>query len=221
MDKRTKLHLPKISDIILTAIGAVLCGVGCGFENFASLGMDAVGSFYDGIRIILGLSLESIGTVSLAVTAVLLIFLLIVDRRYVSIGTVIYMVLYSISANVGTKLLELLVHTEALPLKILIAVTGFAMLSAGLGIYIAVDIGVDAFTGVTLWITDKLHKDLKYVKIACDLILMVAGILLGARIGLFTVVSVLSGGPAIEFCTKKVQRIYIRHMIRKARRTPS
>ena len=59
MDIRTKLHISSLKDIVLTVIGAVLCGLGCGFENFASLGMDAVGTFFDGVRTALKLPLDS------------------------------------------------------------------------------------------------------------------------------------------------------------------
>ena len=213
MDIRTKLHISSLKDIVLTVIGAVLCGLGCGFENFASLGMDAVGTFFDGVRTALKLPLDSIGTVSFLINLALIVFLLFAARKYVSIGTVIYMVIYGIFANLGTVILEKIISSDSIVLRSLIAVSGFVLLTFGLGIYIAVDIGVDAFTGLTLWLTDLTHKDMKYIKIALDLLLMITGIIMGARIGTFTVISVLAGGPVIEFFTLKIQKIYIRGLI--------
>ena len=92
---------------------------------------------------------------------------------------------------------------------------GIAVLTLGLGIYIAVDIGVDPFTGVTLLITEITHKKLQYVKIAMDVVTMTAGILLHARIGALTVLSVLLEGPLIAFFTKQVQLVYFRKLYRK------
>jgi hypothetical protein len=197
-------------DIILTFIGAVLCGTGCGFMNYAALGMDAIGSFYDGIRTALNLSIDTIGTVSIGISIVLIIFLLIVKRKYVNIGTIIYLIVYGIFANISTLCLEKLITSDAVYVKAVISILGILILTYGLGIYIAVDIGVDPFTGLTLYLSDITHKEMQYIKIAIDIIFMVIGILLGARIGAISVISVLAEGPLIAFFTKRVQLWYFK-----------
>ena len=90
MNLRSRFHLPSAGDVILTVIGAILCGLGCGFINYASLGMDAIGLFYDGIRSILELSPNQIGTASYIVCFILSVFLWFADRKYVNIGSIIY-----------------------------------------------------------------------------------------------------------------------------------
>ena len=45
MKNKTGFKIPSFGDIILTVIGAILCGLGCGFMNYAALGMDAIGLF--------------------------------------------------------------------------------------------------------------------------------------------------------------------------------
>ena len=205
----------RIIDIILTVIGAVLCGTGCGFMNYGALGMDAIGSFYDGIRIALDLSIDTIGTVSIGISIVLIIFLLIVRRKYVNIGTVIYLVVYGISANLSTMCLEKLITSDLVYIKAVVSILGIVILTYGVGIYIAVDIGVDPFTGVTLYLSEVTHKKLEYIKIGTDIIFMAIGILLGARIGAVSVISVLSEGPLIAFFTKRVQLWYFKLFFKK------
>ena len=207
----------RIIDIILTFIGAVLCGTGCGFMNYAALGMDAIGSFYDGIRTALNLSIDTIGTVSIGISIVLIIFLLIVKRKYVNIGTIIYLIVYGIFANISTLCLETLITSDAVLVKAVISILGILILTYGLGIYIAVDIGVDPFTGLTLYLSDITHKQMQYIKIATDIIFMVIGILLGARIGAISVISVLAEGPLIAFFTKRVQLWYFKLFFSKKR----
>jgi len=207
----------RIIDIILTFIGAVLCGTGCGFMNYAALGMDAIGSFYDGIRTALNLSIDSIGTVSIGISIVLIIFLLIVKRKYVNVGTIIYLIVYGIFANISTLCLETLITSDAVYVKAVISILGILILTYGLGIYIAVDIGVDPFTGLTLYLSDITHKEMQYIKIAADIIFMVIGILLGARIGAISVISVLAEGPLIAFFTKRVQLWYFKLFFSKKR----
>lgn len=203
---------PRIIDILLTVLGAFLCGSGCGFMNYASLGMDALGTFYDGLRMLLGLSIDNIGTVSLIVNIVLIIFLFFASRKYLSIGTLIFMAGYSLFANLATMLPEAIFTDPNIYIRATIGITGILILCIGLGIYIAVDIGVDPPTGLILYVTDITHKKMQYVKITLDLIVMVAGILLGARIGAITVISVLISGPLIAYFTKIFQKLYFKRL---------
>ena len=83
-----KFKLPSVADTALAVAGAILCGLGCGLVNFASVGMDSVGIFYDGIRNILNLEPDQIGYASYIVSFALSVFLLFADRKYVSFGSI-------------------------------------------------------------------------------------------------------------------------------------
>lgn len=214
MNLRSRFHLPSVGDVILTVIGAILCGLGCGFINYASLGMDAIGLFYDGIRSILDLSPNQIGTASYIVCFILSVFLWFADRKYVNIGSIIYIIMYGAFANIGTVMWEKLTPGSSIYLNALISALGLLILYIGLGIYIAVDIGVDAFTGVMLWLSNITHKDMKYVKIAFDLGLAVIGFLLGGTLGIVTPVSIIIGGPCISFLTRHIQALYFKHLLK-------
>ena len=100
--------------------------------------------------------------------------------------------------------------SDSIYLKAGTGILGVLILSVGLGIYIAVDIGVDPFTGIVLLIKEITHKKLESVKIALDIITIITGILLGARIGALTVIATLTEGPLIAFFTKKVQAFYFK-----------
>ena len=208
MDSKKRLNY--VIDILLTAFAAILCGTGCGLMNYASLGMDAVGTLYDGIRTAFNLSLDSIGTVSMGISIILVIFLFFVKRKYVSTGTVIYFLFYGVFANLSTAALQKFISSDSIYLKAGTGILGVLILSFGLGIYIAVDIGVDPFTGIVLLITETTHKKLESVKIVLDIITIITGILLGARIGALTVIATLTEGPLIAFFTKKVKAFYFK-----------
>ena len=124
MKNKTGFKIPSFGDIILTVIGAILCGLGCGFMNYAALGMDAIGLFYDGIRSILNLSPDQIGTASYIVCAILSVFLWFADRRYVSVGSVIYIVMYGLFANLGTVLWTKLIPDSSIVFNALISASG-------------------------------------------------------------------------------------------------
>ena len=199
--------------MLLAVTGTVLCGFGCGLANFAGMGMDAIGSFYDGLRNVLGFESSQIGTVSYIVSFVLFVFLFIAGRKYIHVGSIIYVLFYGIFANLGTMLMENMITSDIIWLRAMIGVLGLLTLFFGLGIFITIDIGVDAFTGVVLWICDVTHKKMETVKILFDLTLAVSGILMGAHIGILTVISIAAGGPVISFFTKRFQKFYFRHKL--------
>ncbi|MCR4924153.1 MAG: hypothetical protein K5931_09135 [Lachnospiraceae bacterium] len=208
--KKTKIKIPGIKDIFIAVTGAALCGLGLGFVNFSELGMDSVGLFYDGIRKILNLTPDQIGTASYIVSGVLFLFLFIVERKYVSIGSLIYVIVYGAFANLGSYVLEKIISEKNLYLMVILASVGFLIIYFGIALYITVDIGVDAFTGLSLWLTDLTKKPFKAVKIVFDIILAVIGFLMGGKLGVLTFITALAGGPIIAFFTKHLQRLYFR-----------
>ena len=210
-----KIKPPHIIDIMLTIVASILCGLGCGFVNYASLGMDAIGIFYDGIRNVLKLSSHQIGYASYIVSFILFVFLWIVKKKYVSLGSFIYIVMYGVFANLGTLMWQHTIGSGNMLAKIFIAVLGFGILYLGLAIFIAVDIGVDAFTGVMLWLCDITHKDMKIIKVLFDVGLTVIGAILGGKLGAFTIISVLLGGPCLSFITMRIQKIYFQKIVMK------
>ncbi|MBE6015900.1 MAG: hypothetical protein E7241_11170 [Lachnospiraceae bacterium] len=211
--KKPNIRIPNIKDILLSVVGAMLCGVGCGFINSSQLGFDAIGLFYDGIRALLNLSTTEIGTASYIVCAVLTVFLLIVDRKYVSIGSLIYIIFYGAFANLGSAALAMMIPEPRLAIQILIAALGLLLLYVGISIYITIDIGVDVFTGVTLWLNNITGKPFKLVKIIFDLAIAVSGYIMGGTFGVLTLVTVVAGGPCVDFLTKRFQKIYFKEKI--------
>lgn len=211
---KRRFNIPGWSEILLAILGTILCGFGCGLANYAALGMDSIGSFYDGLRNALGFEISQIGTVSYIVSFVLFVFLFFVGRKFINIGSVIYMLFYGIFANLGTTLPGKILPSDILWIRAVTGVAGLLILFFGLGIFITIDIGVDAFTGVVLWLSEITHKKMEHIKIIFDLSLAVIGILLGARIGILTIVSITGGGPCIAFFTKRFQSFYFKRKLR-------
>ena len=209
-----KPKLPNIFDILLALIGVSLCGIGVGFANCASLGLDSIGIFYDGIRNILGFGHEMLGIASFIVSGVLIVFLFFAARKYVSLGTLIYIIAYGSFITVGSLIYNAFVFEDTLPVRIIFSIIGYLLLYFGLGIYIAIDIGVDSFTGIVLYLTDLTHFEMKYVKIVFDVILIIIGAVLGGSLGAATFITMIVAGPIIQFLSKRIQIIYFKFKIK-------
>lgn len=210
-----KINIPNITDIMLAAVGSILCGFGVGLNNGANMGFDGIGVMYDGVRNVLGLNSSQLGFASLIVNLIIIIFLFFAARKYISLGTIIYMAGYSAFTDIGSYTYSLIFHEPTIPIRIIIALIGCAMLYLGLGIYVAIDIGVDSFTGLVLLLRDKTHFELKYVKIAFDISMIVLGVLLGGQFGFITIVAAFLGGPSIQFTADKIQKLYFKRKIKK------
>lgn len=198
-----------LKNILVAAIGVFFTATGAVFNNCAGLGNDSIGIVYDGIRCFFGLSQTQLGTASNIVNVVLVVLLLFIGRKYVSVGTLVYFVPYGLYANIATELYGLLSFSDSLANNILFSVIGCLSLYFGVSLYITVDIGVDPFTGIVLWLTDRVKKEYRIVKIIFDFAMIALGWALGGKAGVVTVLTALTAGPCIQFFHQKVRKALV------------
>lgn len=199
-----KIDIRNIGRVI---IALFLIGIGVAFNNNAGLGNDPIGLFYDGIRVFCNLSVEKLGFVSTIINLALIILLFLVGKRYVSLGTVIYLLPYGLAVKTGTYIYNALAFSKALPLQIAFAFVGCVILYMGVALFITVDIGVDPFTGITLVIVDKTHKNYRTIKPLFDICLLITGAVLGGKAGIITFITMISSGPCIQFFAEYLKKI--------------
>ena len=212
--KKTKFVIPDIYDILLAMIGVSLCGIGVGFANCAVLGLDSIGILYDGIRNVLGFSSDMLGVASFIVSGILIVFLFFAARKYVSLGTLIHTIAYGSFVTVGMIIYNAIISDNIMFIRILFCVIGYLLLYVGIGIYIAIDIGVDAFTGIVLYLADITHIEMKYVKIAFDIALLIIGAILGGTLGVASFVTMVVAGPLINLFSKQFQKLYFKFKLK-------
>lgn len=204
--KQGKISIATVSTAL---IGVLLCGSGVGLNSCAGLGNDSVGILYDGIRSFFGMTSTQLGMASNIVNITLLVLLLFIGRKYVSLGTIVYLVPYGFCVNVGNGLYQMLAVSEALPVRIIFAVCGCLLLCMGVALFITADIGVDPFTGVVLVFVDILKKEYRFVKIGFDITLIIIGFLLGGKAGVVTLVTAVCVGPCIQFFNQKFVKLLV------------
>lgn len=187
--------------------GILLVGVGIAFNASAKLGNDSIGIFYDGVRNTLNLTGAQLGMASNIVNASLVVLLLFIGRHYINVGTFIYILPYGFFVDLGVKLYKVFFPVQFIQFRILAVVIGCLFIWIGVALYIAMDIGVDPFTGVTLVIGDKIGWEYGRTKVLFDITMIIIGTLLGGKIGAVTIVAALAGGPSIHFMSKKFTKI--------------
>lgn len=192
---------------ILAALVGIFCvSLGVAFNNCAGWGNDAVAMLYDGIRVAFGMDSAQLGIASDVVNIVTAVVLFFVARRYISIGTLVYMLPYGFFVGIGTTIYPWIFASDTFVVRILGSVAGCLLLCFGIAVYITIDIGVDPFTGVVLFLTDITKKQYRYVKIAFDCTMIVIGTLLGGKLGVVTFVTAAAVGPTIQFIADRLKR---------------
>jgi len=192
--------------IIVAIFGIFLTGIGVAFNNCAGLGNDPVGIVYDGIRTAAKLNREQLGTASNVVNIILIILLVFIGRRYVHVGTLLSVITYGFFVNIGTQLYNYINIADTFINNCITSVIGCTLLYIGVSIFITMDIGVDAFTGIVLVISNKTGWNFKRTKIVFDFCMIVIGTVLGGKLGAITFITALTAGPTIQFFSNKFKK---------------
>ncbi|MGN0711425.1 MAG: YitT family protein [Anaerovoracaceae bacterium] len=194
-----------IRNIAAALVGIMFVGMGVAFNNCAGWGNDPIGIVYDGFRNAFGMNAAQLGMASNIINLVLVIFLFIAARKYVSIGTFVYLIPYGAFVSMGTILYRHIFINDENITRVLGSAAGCLLLCIGVSIYIAINIGVDPFTGIVLFLTDITGKQYRTVKVVFDLSMIVIGTILGGKLGIVTFVTALTVGPVIQFISERLK----------------
>ena len=111
------------------------------------------------------------------------------------IGTVLNVALIGTATNVALPLLPL--PTEPLP-QLAMSVGGVLTIGLGSGLYLAADLGPGPRDGLMTGLHHRFGWSIRRARTAIELIVLVAGFLLGGTIGLGTVLFAFGIGPVIQ-----------------------
>ena len=163
----------------------------------SNLGSDPFTVLVQGISVQTGLT---VGTVHIIVNAVLIVLMLIFARGYVLPGTVVCALCGGPIIDFWTWLAGGLIPDDlAFGLKLLVAAIGCVVLAAGMSLVIRSDAGTGPNDLVSVILTDKIKKvQFRWVRILCDALFVLTGWLLGATVGVGTIIAVVLIGPAAQ-----------------------
>ncbi|MBU3188814.1 hypothetical protein K9O30_06520 [Clostridium bowmanii] len=183
----------------ISMIGIFAVCIGVSFNNNTLLGNDPVGIIYDGMRAFWGLSYLQLGYVSNFINIGLLLILYLFGRKYLNVGTFLYLIPYGVFISIGSRLYPHIFTSDALGIRLLSGGVGCLLYYIGISLFVASNIGVDPFTGFMLTIRDKTGWSIRRSKITMDVVLTILGFLLGGKFGIITIVTACTTGPAIQF----------------------
>lgn len=129
------------------------------------------------------------GRVHMAICFLIILVLLIVDKTYVKIGTLVCMFCGGPIIDVFNLILKPLFEGDVhIAIKVIVNILGCVILAYGMTIVIKSDAGTGPNDLVAIVISDKLKKKFSIMRVIVDVCFAAVGFLLGGTLGLGTVI---------------------------------
>ncbi len=183
-----RVVLPRLPGLI---VGLVIFGVGIALMARAGLGLGPWEVFHQGISRLTGLEL---GTVSILVGIPVLAAWWPLGERP-GIGTVLNIVFIGTATNVAMSILPTAVD---LPIQLAMMLGGVVTIAIGSGLYLASDLGPGPRDGLMTGLHVRFGWSIRRARTLIELLVLVAGFLMGGTIGLGTIVFALAIGPLVQ-----------------------
>lgn len=187
--------------VIRLIVGSIVMGGGIAIAMKGGFGVDPMALFWEGIHIQTGISY---GTANLVVSGVIILMLFFIDRSQLGIGTIVNSVLVSLSMDL-ISLLPL--ESELFLIRLFLLLIGLVLLAGGIVYYGSANFGRGAFDGLIFGIVNKTKYSIRMIRSSFDLILVILGMLLGAKLSLGPIVSVLTIGYMMQFFHTHLRQI--------------
>ncbi len=199
--------------LMLVLVGVMLVGLGIAINLANNWGSDPATVFAHALSLKFnakGWSFFTVGNVLILMNLIVFIVLTITDKfKYYNIGTFAGTFCIGIFSDMWFNIIsDAVVNLNSLVFKIVWLLLGALILSTGIGLYVAGDMGASPIDLISVAISDHFKK-LSYpiVRIVCDLIFAILGWILGGVIGLTTILCMVLIGPISGFVIKYAKKI--------------
>ena len=182
--------------VIMCVAGVLLSGVAAGTFGFTAFGMDPFQVLAHGTWTLTPLSF---GTFYVVLNGLLLLFMFFFNRRMIGLGTIINLFILGYVVEYTELLLGRLFPSPSVVLRAVLMILALVLASFAASLYFVADMGVSAYDWIALTLSDRKGWPFRVVRVSTDLICVVIGGLLGAAVGIGTVLTAFCMGPVIQF----------------------
>ncbi|NLT12698.1 MAG: hypothetical protein GXY06_09860 [Clostridiaceae bacterium] len=187
--------------VLMTIVGVSVGGFSVGMFIFSAFGTDPFQVLAHGIWRQTNLDF---GTLYMIVNLVMLVGVFFVDKRKIGIGTAINIFVLGYVVSFSTKLFMSWMPDPELWVRIIFLIIGLLVLSLSAALYFTGDLGVSTYDAVAIILSEKTPIKFQYLRITSDIVCTLIGFLLGATVGIGTLVTAFFMGPMIAFFKHKI-----------------
>lgn len=186
--------------LLILLVGLTIAHLGVTLFLLSDLGADPFNVLVQGLfrlsESALGWSVLSHGRVHIAVCLLIILLLLIVDRSYVRLGTLVCMALGGPIIDMFSLLLSPLFALMSSPVpRYLMLALGCVILAFGMTMVIRSEAGTGPNDLVAVVLSDKLKKKFSILRVIVDFSFVLIGALLGGIFGPGTLICAFLVGP--------------------------
>ncbi len=136
------------------------------------------------------------GRVHIAVSLLIMLVLLVVDKSYIKIGTILCMVFGGPIIDLFSLILTpLAIDEKGYLIRIPVLALGCVILAYGMTIVIKSEAGTGPNDLVAVVISDKSHKSFGLIRVLVDFSFVIIGFILGGTFGIGTIICAFLVGP--------------------------
>ena len=178
-------------------LGVAVIALGVSVFLLTDFGMDPFTMLVNGVH--RTFPAISNGLAHFLINLLLLGFIFFTARRYIFVGTVVAWAFTGLFVDVWSALLAPWIHA-GLPtaVRVLLLIAGTVVMGAGVSLFTQPRMGAGPNDLVSIILSEKLAFPIRWTRMGVDAFWLVAGLLLGSRLGLGTVVGLLLTGPSIQ-----------------------
>lgn len=189
--------------VMLPAVPVVACGVA--FYLLSGQGADPFTSFQQGISMHVGLT---VGTISMLMNLTILILFLIFDRKLVGVGSIVFTFGIGPCIDLFNNLLgSLFPGEQPVYMIVLFLVIGTVLMVLGLSYYLPIGAGIQPLDMVATVIGQLVRKTYGVGLTIFYLLLVLGTFILGAPIGIGTIIQAVVIGKLVDWCTPFMGKI--------------
>ena len=204
LEKDNKL----IRRIIMSVLGVVICGISVGAFKFVAFGVDPFQSLMSGLDAIIPIRF---GTLYLIVNALMLAFIILIDKKKIGIATFVNIFLLGYITEFSQHICQKLMPNASLLTRVVVLAVALIFLGLSSALYFTADLGVSTYDAVALIWSERQGKiKFTFCRVITDFICVAAGVgllyssgmttleVLGS-VGIGTIITAFFMGPMISF----------------------
>lgn len=182
--------------IFMSVVGVCTGGFSVGLFKASMFGTDPFQCLMNGLNKAVPIQFGILYTI---VNLLMLGVIFWLDKHYIGLATCINIFLLGFIVDGTTAMIRRSCPALSLTMRIVFLIVGILILCFSSSVYYTANLGVSTYDAVALIMTDRKIAKFQYCRIGCDLVCTLIGFLLGAVVGVGTLVTAFFMGPLIEF----------------------
>jgi uncharacterized membrane protein YczE len=192
--------------LAMSFFGVVVCSFSIGFFKLAQFGTDPYQCLCTGIsnKVPIGY-----GNVQALMNLLLLAVVFFFGRKYIGFATFFAVFLTGYIVEFSVWLLGLTGIPMTLFVRVAFLAVGIVLMCLAASFYMTAALGVSTYDAQAMMLADRRLGPFRFVRIFTDLVCVGSGFLMGATVGVGTLITALFMGPLIDLFTARFARPFL------------